>query len=449
MRIKAINRSEEECTRERSQDLQKVHKNLDPSLHPLEKATEYTRALNAAKLERIFAKPFVAAFAHDDGITCLAKNPQRLNSLIAGSADGDIRLWDIPSRRCLRRLVGHTAGVKGVAATPSGDACVSCSTDCTVRLWRIPAAGMQPAAEPQEAQAALEFHGANGFRAIDHHWQGDRFATAGAQVDVWDHARSEPMSTFRWGAESALSVRFNPVEPEIFTSTGSDRSIALYDLRSSTPIRKLIMQTRSNAIAWNPLEAFNFTVASEDCNLYTYDMRKLDMAACLHQDFVSAVMDLDYSPTGREFVAGSYDRSVRMFSYNGGHSKEVFHTKRMQRVFSVRFSADGSYVFSGSDDMNVRIWKADASAPLGKLLPRQKQTQAYNQALIRRFKHLPEINRIVRHRHVPKPIYKAGKLRRTIVDADARKLQNVMKHSKPGSVKVKPARQKKIVGQEE
>lgn len=49
-----------------------------------------------------------------------------------------------------------------------------------------------------------------------------------------------------------------------------------------------------------------------------------------------------------------------MFSYNGGHSKEVFHTKRMQRVFSVRFSADGSYIFSGSDDMNVRIWKVHA-----------------------------------------------------------------------------------------
>ncbi len=31
------------------------------------------------------------------------------------------------------------------------------------------------------------------------------------QVDVWDHARSEPVSSFQWGAESALSVRFNPV----------------------------------------------------------------------------------------------------------------------------------------------------------------------------------------------------------------------------------------------
>jgi hypothetical protein len=31
------------------------------------------------------------------------------------------------------------------------------------------------------------------------------------------------------------------------------------------------------------MEAFNFTTASEDCNLYTYDMRKLDTAACVHK----------------------------------------------------------------------------------------------------------------------------------------------------------------------
>lgn len=49
------------------------------------------------------------------------------------------------------------------------------------------------------------------------------------------------------------------------------------------------------------------------------------MLACVSvwQDFVSAVMDVDYSPTGREFVAGSYDRSVRIFGYNAGHSREV------------------------------------------------------------------------------------------------------------------------------
>jgi WD40 repeat protein len=43
---------------------------------------------------------------------------------------------------------------------------------------------------------------------------------------------------------------------------------------------------------------------------------------------------------------------------------QVYHTKRMQRVFAVRFSGDASYVFSGSDDMNVRMWKVRKSAAI-------------------------------------------------------------------------------------
>lgn len=38
------------------------------------------------------------------------------------------------------------------------------------------------------------------------------------------------------------------------------------------------------------MEAFNFTVANEDCNLYTYDMRKLQSAACMHKVSILACM---------------------------------------------------------------------------------------------------------------------------------------------------------------
>ncbi|CAI7865397.1 unnamed protein product, partial [Closterium sp. NIES-54] len=79
-------------------------------------------------------------------------------------------------------------------------------------------------------------------RAVDHKWKGRVFATAGAQVDVWEHSRSDPIATFTWGADSVYSVRFNPAEPDVFATTGSDRSICLYDLRMSTPLRKVIMQ---------------------------------------------------------------------------------------------------------------------------------------------------------------------------------------------------------------
>jgi WD repeat and SOF domain-containing protein 1 len=85
----------------------------------------------------MFAKPFLASLAHDDGVTCLARNPKRLNSLLSGSADGEVRLWDVAARRCLRRLVGHKAAVKGLSVTPDGEGAVSCSTDCTVKLWKV------------------------------------------------------------------------------------------------------------------------------------------------------------------------------------------------------------------------------------------------------------------------------------------------------------------------
>lgn len=35
------------------------------------------------------------------------------------------------------------------------------------------------------------------------------------------------------------------------------------------------------------------------------------------------------------------------------------------RVFCVKFSCDASYIISGSDDTNLRLWKAKASEQLG------------------------------------------------------------------------------------
>lgn len=82
-------------------------------------------------------------------------------------------------------------------------------------------------------------------------------------------------------------------------------------------------------------------------------------------DHVSAVIDVDYSPTGREFVTGSYDKTIRIFETGKGHSREIYHTKRMQRLTCVSWSLDNKFILSGSDEMNIRIWKAKASEKLG------------------------------------------------------------------------------------
>lgn len=452
MKIKMLSRSSDFFTRERSRDLQRVHHNYDPQLRPMEKATEYVRASTAAKLDKIFARPFMSAMdGHRDSVSCMAKNPNHLKGIFSGAMDGDIRLWDITSRQTVRQFPGHQGAVRGLTVSTDGRILVSCGTDSTVRLWSVPDTGIMDldVSFDNSSEPLAVYVWKNAFTGVDHQWDGENFATSGAQVDVWNHNRSEPISSFEWGVDTSISVRFNPGEPNLLATSSRDRSITIYDLRSSTPVRKFIMKTKTNSIAWNPMEPMNFTAANEDCNCYSYDMRKLSEAKCVHKDHVSAVMDIDYSPTGREFVTGSYDRTVRIFPYNGGHSREIYHTKRMQRVFAVKFSCDGTYLISGSDDTNVRLWKAKASEQLGVPLPREQKKHHYNAAVLKRYMHLPEIKRIVRHRHLPKPIFKARELRRTMLDAQKKKDKNRRAHSKPGSIPTVPTRKDRILGEVE
>tara|TARA_Y100000746_G_scaffold143428_1_gene122677 strand:+ start:154 stop:495 length:342 start_codon:yes stop_codon:yes gene_type:complete len=110
---------------------------------------------------------------------------------------------------------------------------------------------------------------------------------------------------------------------------------------------------------------------------------------------------------------------------------------------------DGTYVLSGSDDMNVRVWKAEAGSQLGMLLPREKRKKQYRDALKDRFKHMPEIKRITRHQHVPKAIHKAQKIRRVVEAAERTKKANRVAHG-DGNISVKeykPARKGRIVAE--
>jgi WD repeat and SOF domain-containing protein 1 len=211
-------------------------------------------------------------------------------------------------------------------------------------------------------------------------------------------------------------------------------------------IRKMVQQMRANQLAWNPVEPFSFTVASEDCNLYTYDMRKLDAAANVHRDHVSAVLDVSYSPTGKEFCSASYDRSVRIFAVRGdsGRSREVYTAPRMQRVWACRFTPDSHFILSGSEDTIVRVWKAQASTPLGTLAPRQERRLKYSAKLLDRFGHVGEVRKINKTRRLPRAIFKERAMRKDMAEAARKKQERVASHSKNPALPV-PLRQRHIV----
>jgi hypothetical protein len=82
MKIKTLQRDHGASTeRECSGDLRRMARNLNPTYHPMQRAREYTRAVTAAKMERMFAQPLIAGnlrgagahgHGHMDAVTCSA-----------------------------------------------------------------------------------------------------------------------------------------------------------------------------------------------------------------------------------------------------------------------------------------------------------------------------------------------------------------------------------------
>lgn len=62
---------------------------------------------------------------------------------------------------------------------------------------------------------------------------------------------------------------------------------------------------------------------------------------------------------------------------------------------------------------------------------------------------MPEIRRIKRHRHVPKPVKKAGEIKGEELATIKRKEENVRKHSKKGSMPRRSEREKMVLAVED
>ncbi|KAF8452552.1 WD40 repeat-like protein [Boletus edulis BED1] len=420
-------------------------RNLDPLSHPFARARERMRALNAAKMDRMFAKPFIASLeGHIDAVEVLCKKPGTVNIVASGSWDGGIIVHDIAEQKHVHQMQGvHEGKVSGLCFADN-DRLLSCGVDCNIKLWDV-----SPQEQTSQQKPLNVFAGKSPLNSIDHHRTDPLFATASNIVQIWDENRSAAISnlTFPTATETVTSVRFNLAEASVLGSIGSDRSFTLYDIRTGKAERRVIMQMQSNALSWSPTFPTSVLLASEDHNLYTFDVRNLSNPTHIYKAHVAAVMSCDWSPTGLEFVSGGWDRTLRIWREGRGTQPEVYHTKRMQRVSSSIFTADARFVVSGSDDGNVRIWKVKASDKLGIITARERVAIEYRESLKERWKHDQEVGKISRTRHLPKPVYQAAKLKRTMLEAQRVKEERRRKHTRAGGSKPKAERKKVVLAE--
>lgn len=188
-------------------------------LHPFQKAREYKRALNSAKLEKVFAKPFLDSMGqHSDGITVMAKNKFNFVDMLSGSADGEIIFWNIPARRPVFQINAHMQFVRGLAfannrALAADTIFVSAGDDKKIHLWSTnklkeeykayQAASEQVGSMIVQTESAVNATKNYNPRAtyvskqmlsyVDHSYGDNLFASAGSCVQLWNYERSVPL----------------------------------------------------------------------------------------------------------------------------------------------------------------------------------------------------------------------------------------------------------------
>jgi WD repeat and SOF domain-containing protein 1 len=194
----------------------------------------------------MFAAPFIAQLGkgHVDGVYTMAKDPTSLQRFASGSGDGIVKVWDLTSREEIWNTSAHENIVKGMCWTRD-QKLLTCASDRYIKMFDP--YNTSPGAKPIWSNL-----GTNAYTGLSHHRSTNSFAASSGVIEIFDLERhSSTPEVLKWpsSTDTITSVSFNQTETSILASTATDRGIVLYDLRTSLPVAKTILNFASNAIS--------------------------------------------------------------------------------------------------------------------------------------------------------------------------------------------------------
>ena len=126
---------------------------------------------------------------------------------------------------------------------------LTCAADRSIKLF-------DPYNTENDSVPISTWLGSNAFNSVSHHRSRNAFAAASEVISIYDlerHTAAPEVIQWPSSTDSITDVCFNQVETSILGSVATDRSIVLYDLRTSTPILKTVLNFSSNKIVFNPM----------------------------------------------------------------------------------------------------------------------------------------------------------------------------------------------------
>ena len=174
-------------------------------------------------IESFKFKPFIKREkGHSSSISSVAISPDG-KTIVSGSWDKTIKIWDMQSGEYLHTLEGHMDSVYSIAISPDGNRMVSGSSDETIKIWDMQSGEYLNTLEGHSSYVESVVISPDGKTIVS----GDHNGT----IKIWDMKNTKCLNTLKLHSGYVRSVAIS-LNGKTIVSVSDDEIIRIWDIQS-------------------------------------------------------------------------------------------------------------------------------------------------------------------------------------------------------------------------